>query len=310
MRLTLTVPEQHELNDPTLELDPKRLKQQLASMPVLDAGESLYQLLNSLEPLNEQKVDPRLRFQLLSVYLPTALRLYQAGAPDDPGQKHLSTMQRQMVADYVERLGLAMANGFKLVLKEWFAENIHRSDPALFARVLRRACRQLGYALIHSYRCVRPVPPYLILELHQLYRLGRHFGIQDRVETTREGKSPISLAAFYKALMLLTLLDPYCLEVSRIERIFNTLLRYASKVSILAGSSWQDNPEALYFIDLVSDSIPRSCRQLTAPAAGEEPCLLDASALLSAMHKKLAGLDEVHRQGRPELRILKALHQS
>lgn len=53
MDLLLNTPEQHAFQDPTLELDEKRLHNWLSSLPVLNPGESLRLVIVALEPLNE-----------------------------------------------------------------------------------------------------------------------------------------------------------------------------------------------------------------------------------------------------------------
>jgi hypothetical protein len=71
MTLLLTTPEQHSFEDPTLELDEKRLSKWLASLPVLNAGDSLRQVLGALEPLNEQRLDVDKRLRLMGLYQAT-----------------------------------------------------------------------------------------------------------------------------------------------------------------------------------------------------------------------------------------------
>ena len=98
-----------------------------------------------------------------------------------------------MAADNIERLCLAMADGYKLVVKAWFAEGVQRSDPHLFARGLRRAFRQLTWTMLHSYRNVRSLPQYLLFEMHQLYRFARHFGVQSTIDTLSKGGNSASM---------------------------------------------------------------------------------------------------------------------
>ena len=115
MQMTLSVPEQHDYNDPTLKLDVQSLKHWLKELPLLDAGESLNQVLSALEPLNKQKLDSELRFQLLTSYMPAVRKLFDSAAPDNPEQRRLSAYQQRETADLVVRVCLALADGFKIV---------------------------------------------------------------------------------------------------------------------------------------------------------------------------------------------------
>ena len=307
MTLLLTTPEQHSFEDPTLELDEKRLNKWLASLPVLNAGDSLRQVLAALEPLNEQRLDVDKRLRLMGLYQATVKRLYDSSEPLRLRQQPLSRQQRQATVDNVERLCLATANGFKIAIKEIHAAGIQPQDSARFAQLLRRAVQQLAAALLHSYRFYRPEPPFVFLELNQLYRLARHHGVHE-VKGDAEGNSTAnSLADIYQAICLLSLTDPFSAEEGQVDWYFRSLLQFVPGTRIIPGNSWQGTPEGLFYIDLQSDSRPRHCVFLQSPVAGDEPHILDARTPLQRMHKTLVALPADRRSKRIETNLLKAL---
>lgn len=306
MALLLTTPEQHSFQDPTLELNEKKLQRWLASLPVLNAGESLRLVLNALEPLNEQQLDVDKRLALMALYQATFIRLYATAEPLRLRQQPLSRQQRQDCVDDVERLSLAMANGFKLAVKVLYAQG-DRCDPAKFGRVLRWTLQSLAAALLHSYRFYRPEPGFVFLELNQIYRLARHRGLHE-VTGGEEGEtSQASLAGIYQAISLLSLCDPFSLEEGVADSCYRSLLQHVNAARIVPGNCWQGVPEGLYFIDLQSDSRPRHCVFLKSPAAGDDPHILDARGALQQMHRALAALPADRRRQRSETVILKAL---
>ena len=65
--LSLSVPEQHDFNDPTVERDITRLKHWLTSLPVMDVVETVRMVVVALDSMNEQKLDFRERFDYLEV---------------------------------------------------------------------------------------------------------------------------------------------------------------------------------------------------------------------------------------------------
>ena len=79
--LTLNTADQHDFQDPTLELNEKRLNNWLVSLPVLDTGGSWRTVLVALEPLNEQRLECDKRLRLLKLYSATVRRLYEAAEP-------------------------------------------------------------------------------------------------------------------------------------------------------------------------------------------------------------------------------------
>jgi len=307
MSLRLTTPKQHDFQDPTLELDEKRLRQWLTDLPVLNTSESLRMVLRALEPLNEQRLEPGKRLRLLAVYRATASRLYDTAEPVQLRQQPIPRQQRQETVDDVERLCLAVANGFKIAIKDLFAAGGQRNDPAQFALALGGAVQQLAAALVHSYRFYRPEPPSVFLELNQLYRLAHECGLHDQPYADEEGGLPVSLATIYHAISMLALVDPFAAEEGRAEQCYRTLLQHAPKVRMVPGNSWQGVPEGLYFIDLNNDSRPRHCIFLQAPVAADDPLIMDARAALKSMHADLRALPADRRRQRPEAMLLASL---
>jgi len=307
MTLLLTTPEQHSFEDPTLELDEKRLQKWLAGLPVLNAGDSLRQVLSALEPLNEQRLDVDKRLRLLSLYNATVKRLYDSSEPLRLRPQPLSRQQRQDTVDNVERLCLATANGFKIVIKEIHAAGVQPQGADRFGQVLRWAVQQLAAALLHSYRFYRPEPQFVFLELNQLYRLARHYGVHEITGDSKGSSTGNSLAGIYQATCLLSLTEPFSAEEGQVDRYFRTLLQYSPGIRIIPGNSWQGTPEGLFYIDLKSDGRPRHCVFLQSPVAGDEPHILDARAPLQQMHKTLAALPADRRIQRIETNLLRAL---
>jgi hypothetical protein len=306
MTLLLTTPDQHSFQDPTVELNEKNLRRWLSGLPVLNARDSLRLVLGALEPLNEQQLDVDKRLGLLSIYQATFNRLYATAEPVRLRQQPLSRQQRQGTVDDVERLSLAMANGFKLAVKALYAQG-ERRDKQTFGRVLRWALQALAAALLHSYRFYRPEPPFVFLEINQIYRLARHHGLHEVAASEDHETAQISLAGIYQAVCLLSLCDPFSLQEGVADNCYRALLQYVGAARVVPGNSWQGVPEGLFFVDLQSDSRPRHCVLLESPVAGDDPYIVDARGTLQQMHKALAAWPADRRRQRAETLILKAL---
>lgn len=306
MNPLLTTPEQHGFQDPTVELNEKKLRRWLTGLPVLNAAESLRQVLGALEPLNEQQLAVDKRLALLLIYQATFQRLYAAAEPMRLRQQPLSREQRQQTVDDVEALSLAMANGFKLALKGLYAQG-ERRDRQTFGRVLRWTLQALVAALLHSYRFYRPEPAFVFLELNQVYRLARHHGLHETTDSDDQDAAQNSLAETYQAVCLLALSDPFSQPEGAVDNCYRALLRYVDGTRVVPGNSWQGVPEGLYFVDLKSDSRPRHCVRLESPVPGDDPYIIDARGTLQRMHKTLLELPADRRRQRAEAIVLKAL---
>jgi len=309
MRLSLNVPEQHDLDDPRLELDVRKLGRSLSELPTLDLSESLYRLTSYVEPLNEQKLESMLRYALLNTLAPYAQSLFDAVSPENLSWRRMADNQQAAVIVAVERLSLALANGYKIVLKHWFAESVATSEPKLFAQALRRTCRQLGNVLVHCYRCQRPVPPYVLFELNQLYRVGSHFELLRLAGTVESGQRAPGLIDRYVALMLLSAIHVR-LQPAHVPGVHRALLGAAGCVQLLQDNIGKAGTEHVYTAELAADKPPRRDYVQKASTEAPELCMFDARPLADALLKRLAARPSRERDGSNERRALDALYPS
>ncbi len=116
--IDLSVPAQHDYNDPTVERDPARLQAWLTNLPLMDVVETVRLVLGALEALNEQKLLAEQRYVLLEVYRSTARRLLVTLDPLHIRHLSLSKSKREAVVKSVEKLLLAVAGGYKLIIMQ------------------------------------------------------------------------------------------------------------------------------------------------------------------------------------------------
>jgi hypothetical protein len=306
--LKLSVPEQHDFTDPTVERNVERLRARLTNLPLMDVVETVRQVLNDLESMNEQKIDAGLRLQLLGVFRNTALRLFVTVDPLRLRQLTLAKTKREQATRGVEQLLTGMAGGYKIIVKEYYDTANKRLQDRQFGLAVNHALEQLAYVLLDCYRFYRSVQKGLFSELHQLYRIARHHGLLD-VSEEHEGDSetPLTTATIYHTALLLTLTDPFRLAEGEVSLLNDVLKLHADKCRIIPGNSWSGNPEGLFFVDLRSDLPPKSCLRLEAPVDGVEPYLLDARNALVAIRGRLAQTPAKVRQQSPEAIVLRQL---
>jgi hypothetical protein len=299
--LILTIPDQHDLADPTVERNPRRLRRWLDDLPLMNLRESAHRVIQALEPLNEQRIPPRERLELLDAYRVPVRKLFMTGSPAGLRQMPMAKARRVQAIEDLERLCLALAGGYKVVVKALHRET-GKQEGALL-RSLQGAVEQLGLALVHSYRYHRPVPAFVFLELHQLYRLVRARGLLDAPADA----SGVSLSGHYHGVMLLALCDPFHLPEGMADQYHRTLLRYAALARIVPGAQWEGNGEGRCLLDLQSDSPPRLCVRLGVPVDADDPYRLDLRPALAAMHRQLLGLSAEQRPQAPETALLRML---
>ncbi len=297
----LTTPSQHDLIDPTVELNPRTLTTWLGELPLMNVVESVRIVLNALQPLNEQKVAPKERLALLDCYRITIRKLFITSGPAGLRKLPVSKAERLQAIDGLESLCLALAGGYKILVRALYREA--KAQRTLYLRSLQGAIEQLGFALVHSYRYHLPVPAFVFMELHQLYLQARFHGLLNEPPDA----SGVSLQGHYQAAMLLSLSDPFHLAEGVADQYHRTLLRYAGLARIVPGNQWEDDGEGLFALDLQSDSPPRLCVRLKSPVTADEPYLLDARPMFQAMHQQLATLPMEQRIQATEAALLRVL---
>jgi hypothetical protein len=306
--LSLSVPQQHDYTDPTVERDVARLQHWLINLPLMDVVETVRLVTSALDALNEQKLGAGERFECLEVYRATALRLFVTVDPVHLRQLALSKSQRKDVSDGVERLFTGIAGGYKLIVTEVYKASVNGKPEPLLGPAINRALEQLGLSLLDSYRFYREIRPRLVAELHQLYRVARHNGLLGScVDDRGEAGPSASIAALYHTSMLLSLTDPFRLAEGEAGLLIDVLMQYAESCRIIPGGDWPGSGEGFFLIDLSSAALPVPCAGLQVPARTREPYLLDATAALAAVRADLAKTPaKVHMQS-PEALVLRCL---
>jgi len=305
---SLRTPVQHNYNDPTVERDVKRLRVWLTNLPLLDVVKTLRLVQGALDSLNQQKLEPAKRYQLLEAFRYTTERLYVTVDPIYMRQLNLSKSQRELATAGIEQLLLAMAGGYKILVKALYEPASRGASVELFGLAINRAVGQLGYVLLDNYRCYRAIPELLFAELHQLYRYARHFGLLAVTIADADNEHSPGIAESYHAIMLLSLTDPFRLAEGEVGLLFNILKQHATQCRVTPGSDWPGDPAGLFLLDLGSDAPPRLCAQPRQPVEdAQEPYLLDAREALNAIRGRLDQTPVKVRMQSPEAVLLRHL---
>lgn len=306
--LNLSIPRQHDYNDPTVERDVVRLQHWLTNLPLMDVVETVRLVCSALRALNEQKLDARQRFQFMEVYRATAQRLFVTVDPLHLRQLALSKSQRKDAIDGIERLFASITGGYKLIVTTVYQAGVDGTPDPLLGPAINRALEQLGLSLLDSYRFYREIEPQLVAESHQLYRLARHNGLLGScVDDRDEAGPPTSIATLYQTSMLLSLTDPFRLAEGEVGLLFDVLVQHAESCRIIPGSDCSGYSEGVFLLDLGSDALPVPCAGLQMPVTAREPYLLDATMALAAVRARLTKTPAKVRMQSPEAMVLRRL---
>ena len=186
------------------EATPRDLKRWIANLPKANIGETARQLYQGLSELNQLLTPSDNRLQLLELLRPEVYYvckhlerhfLHQAIVLDERSRK---------IANLCQALQSHLAIGYKQIVIR-IAPRFSKDRAPLLTQALQRAIHCLNGALIRATELYCPVPENLWLELHQLYRIGCQFQLQNlsvRDELASQTQS-LSIAQTYVVALLL-----------------------------------------------------------------------------------------------------------
>ena len=122
--LNLSLPIQHDYLDPTVELDPARLHTWLSDLPLMNVLETVQLVGGALISLNEQKLEPDVRFRCLEAYRPTVLRLFETVDPVNIRQLSMPRPRRHEATATAADLFNSLAGGYKLTLVDLYGQDM------------------------------------------------------------------------------------------------------------------------------------------------------------------------------------------
>lgn len=265
---------------------PKKLKEWVAALPMINVGETSRQVFQTVQEISRLNIDAATRFELLEILRPIVHILCTALSKHYLNQSIMLPERATKVATLAQAMQSHMANGYKLVALAAMEKLTQRKrDPeavALTAQATHRAICELSSNLLRSTQLYLNTPPRLWLELHALYliavehHLAREIDIPDSDSPEAE-KSTIE--SVYKRALLLATCKPNKLRQNEIAQVYELGKTWAALVSL---NEFNDSSE-LFVFDLSKDSAP-TYRSLALAADAAHVRAIDAMALVERLN--------------------------
>jgi len=285
--LLLTASPQHAAENPSVELNTKRLKQWIAKLPVMNVIETVKLLQQSIEPFNELQVSDADRLKLLEIYREAFdeilffydnARLHQLPIP---------AAQRKSLSDDIMWLYLGLASGYKTLVRNGFeAEHSPKRDSDLLLATYR-AMELIVHALLYAYRAHETPPPLAYLEVNQLYSFAEYHQAQDAKikAVSRESVAP-TIDRLYKQFLMITVADPYKIDGHEIHELYMLLEPFSAHCA-LSSEMKSEAAAGKFVIDLMEDSAPYFCESVSEMPILPTSRTLDLTPALNAMESRL-----------------------
>lgn len=251
---------------------PKKLKEWVAALPMINVGETSRQVFLTLQEISRLNIDAAARFELLEILRPTVYSLAGALSKHYLNQSVMLPDRATKVATLAQAMQSHLANGYKSVAVASLDRlDLHKRDVELMklaAQAVHRAITELTGNLLRSTQLYLNTPPRLWLELHTLYllaaqhQLAVNVRVADAVLQRQVEKSSVE-EVYIRALLLATC-KPNKLRQSEIAQIHQLAEIWGPLVKLreFGGS------EELFVFDLSKDAPPtyRSLAQASEAA--------------------------------------------
>lgn len=288
MPLTLTAPTPDRVEDLTVEMRPKHLKEWLDTLPLADPAEAARILSDELGALNRQKVAMETRLKLLELYRDVALKLLPALEDQYLAARLPLPEKNRQVAELARRLHLELANGYKIILLDYQNKRVTLGKGKIVQAAAQRAISALSRILAICYQTYAPFPPGIWFEIHQVFRFAIEQGIANETIAGAEGESSVSLV--YKQILLLALASPYQLNPGEAGRILDYLALFGN-LAQLQPFAQTGNPAGLHLVQTDSDTPPKAIPQNLDEVDNRNDILLNTLELAHALRHHIGRLE-------------------
>lgn len=267
---------------------PKKLREWVAGLPMINVGETSRQVFQTLQEISRLQVDASSRFELLEILRPTVHSLSNALAKHYLNQSIMLPDRATKVATLAQAMESHLANGYKLVVLAGLEKLDHSKRDVelikLVAQAIHRAITEITGNLLRSTQLYLNTPPRLWLELNTLYLLAVHYQliasirIADTATQRQIEKSSIEDA--YKRALLLSTCKPNKLRQNEIAQIYQLSELWAPLVNLKEfGGSGE-----LFVFDLSKDAAPTYRSQAQATEAAHVRAI-DPTALVERLNE-------------------------
>lgn len=293
----LTIPDQSDTRDPTLEVNPKKLKLWVDDLPLGDISSATKMVFAALQGLNRTNLSAKIRFELLELYWPamekisTSLSKYYKG--------HLQPMPEanRKIAMSLRKLHGEYADGYKIVVMS--PKGSDKQDwtrPNMVTTSLHRAMDLLGKVQLISHQAYLPQADKVWQEIHKLYLYARLRGAE-RVAVPLPGHPdrPGTLEEKYKLILLIDLSDPLRLEADQIPELIKYLESHIEQARVLAADSLSkeeaEGKQSLFVVRYEYDTGAATYGDLMV-SDPEQGLLFEVGDLLATTHQHLQLIEQ------------------
>lgn len=274
---------------------PRKLKEWVDALPMMNVGETSRQVFQTLQELTRLQVDAAERLELLEILRPTVHALCNALSKHYLNQSVMLPERATKVATLAQAMQSNLAIGYKLVVLATLDKLAHKREPEPLRQATtaaHRAITELTGNLLRATQLYLSTPPNLWLELHTLYLLSTEQQLTTPVSDVlaRHTEKSTIEEAYIRALLLATC-KPNKLRQSEIAQICQLSELWAPLIRLREFSGEGE----LFVFDLSRDAPPTYRTQARASTPGHVRAIMP-----TALVEHLNDVFRQAQQGNPK----------
>ena len=230
----LVIPSQQKNSDALKLYEEETLRQWVTNLPVANPGLATRLFHDFITEVNKTEMKAQLRLETLETLKPSFFdiedylraRLSKAGFPKGENE--------QKILDVVVSIEKEFTISYWIAVKELTGRNIGWFKGKDKALALQRTINGLGNIVATHYMMSLPVPDWVWIDLHSLYKLSVKVGKEaTKVPDNLDKPSKTStITESYLKILLLSLTEPEGLMQKEVQQVYSFLDKFACLVKL------------------------------------------------------------------------------
>lgn len=283
MALTLSIPVSTRTLSKDIELNPKKARAWIESLPLTKTFEAAAMVTQTIEALNHAKMSAEDRVAIIDAYRPViAVLLDELEAIYAYSVIPLPPRPREAF-DAALLLRKHSAISYKQLVIEKTGKMLMFKGKKLIPGAMYWAMFYLQTQLIQAYKTYHPCPVGVWQEIHSLYEYAE---TEDLLAEVGDAETKSTMKELYTDLLMVSLADPYRLMFKEVDKVQDCLKQNRGMVELRTSNEGL-NLQRLFVVALDGDQPPKVLVPGMPPPAGQVLRLVDPTRLVDKIQQRI-----------------------
>lgn len=266
----------------------KSVDQWLSDLPKANVGETAKLIFQTLVETNRLKYSYKDRSRFLEELRPTTQYVTAAMRKHFVGASFPLPKKSQRVAAATREIYTQLATGYIVCVEDLLTSNVLFMDKKLLVTLIHRAVSCLGRVLLTSYQVYSPYPDKIWPKIHKLYKYAEENKLltAEVLDNQRIFVKKSSISEEVTRILLLSLASPYRLRQGEVQKVNNTLERWAMNGQLFPIKEGKV-VQGCFAVNLKSDSPPRNIALVNQDCNPDDCRTIDTETLANTIRDEI-----------------------